>query len=157
GPNRDATLAPRVIARRGVQFNGEYRYLNPSYRGEAHLEWLPDDHAFGDERHAYFLKHAQTLPYGWVGLVNLQRVSDDKYFTDLSTKVALTSQVLLPNEFTLAKSGTWASGTGAWGFSTFVQRWQTLQVDPLAPVTPPYNRQPQLTFTAVRPDFYHMD
>ncbi|HKA43293.1 MAG TPA: LPS-assembly protein LptD [Burkholderiales bacterium] len=157
-PNMDATFSPRVITRRGVQLNTEFRYLEPTYKGDAHLEVLPDDRAFGgDDRHAYFVNHRQVLPYGWVALLNLQRVSDNNYFTDLSTKVALTSQVQLPNEATLSRGGTWAGGLGVYSLSASVQRWQTLQVDPLVPVTAPYNRQPQLTFTATRPDVLHTD
>lgn len=156
-PNRDATFSPRFMSRRGALLNTEFRYLDPSYNGVAQAEILPDDRlSNGRERHAYFVRHAHTLPWGWAGALNLQRVSDDTYFTDLSTRIALTSQVLLPNEGTLARGGTWA-GSGIWAFSAFMQRWQTLQVDPLAPVTAPYNRQPQLTFTAARPDLFHTD
>src|SRR5262249_53192779 len=77
-PNYDATISPREIARRGLQVGGEFRYLNPSYSGEAHAEVIPDDRLFGKERWAYFAKHIQTRPAtGWAGVVNLNRVSDD--------------------------------------------------------------------------------
>ena len=155
-PNRDATFSPRVMSRRGVLLNTELRYLDPDYKGETQFDILPEDRAFnGDTRYAYFVRHSHTLPYGWVGNLSLQRVSDDTYFTDLSTRIALTSQVVLPNEGTLARGGPWAD-TGIWGFNVYVQSWQTLQVDPLAPVTPPYNRQ-QINFTASRPDLYRTD
>ena len=156
-PNRDATISPRVMSKRGVLVNGEFRYLEPTYVGEAHGEIIPDDRAFdGKERHAYFLRHTHTLPYGWTGLLNVQRVSDPTYFTDLSTRIALTSQVLLPAEATLAKGGVWGD-TGLYTLSAYFQRWQTLQVDPLVPITPPYNREPQLSFIASRPDFFKTD
>ena len=80
---------------------------------------LPDDRAFnGKERHAYFLRHTHALPYGWRGALNVQRVSDDTYFTDLSTKIALTSQVMLPADATLARGGTWGD-TGIYAFSAY--------------------------------------
>jgi LPS-assembly protein len=50
---------------------------------------------------------------------------------------------------TLSRGGTWGD-SGTYGFSAFAQRWQTLQSDPLAPLVPPYNRQPQLTLSAQR-------
>ena len=30
-PNRDATITPRVITRRGLGVDGEFRYLEPAY------------------------------------------------------------------------------------------------------------------------------
>jgi len=158
-PNYDATIAPRVITRRGAQLNTEFRYLDPNYKGEAHVEILPQDRQFNDkQRDAYFVKHQHTtLPYGWVGVVNLNRVSDDTYFTDLATRVAVTSTVLLPNDVTLAKGGTWAGNTGSYAFTAFAQHWQTLQPDPAAPLTPPYNRVPQLTLVAARPELLNTD
>jgi len=156
-PNRDATISPRVMTRRGVLVNGQFRYLEPTYFGEARVEVLPQDNVRGGiERHAYNFQHHQTLPSGWYSTLNLQKVSDDTYFTDLSTQIAVTSQVLLPREGTIGRIGSWG-GTGSYGLNAMVQRWQTLQVDPLAPVTPPYNRQPQLTFSAARQDVLFSD
>ena len=147
-PNLDYTLSPRVLTKRGLQLNNEFRYLLPNYSGEARFEILPSDRQRNDdERYAMFLRHQQALPYGWHGALNLQKVSDDTYFTDLSTRISLTSQVLLPREGILSRGGNWGQ-TGVYGLTAHVQRWQTLQADPLAPVTPPYNRQPQITFVA---------
>ena len=42
-PNRDATIAPRVIAKRGVMWNGEYRYLEPNYSGTLLGQLLTND------------------------------------------------------------------------------------------------------------------
>lgn len=156
-PNRDATIAPRVLTKRGIQLNNEFRYLEPNYSGEARFELLPGDRQKDDTtRYAAFLQHRQTLPYGWYGTLNLQKVSDDTYFTDLSTRIALTSQVLLPREGTLSRSGNWGS-TGIYGLTAHVQHWQTLQADPLAPITPPYNRQPAITFVAQNWDLMRTD
>ncbi len=155
-PNLDATFSPRVLAKRGVQLNTEFRYLNPTYKGEAYVEYLPNDNLARLDRSAFSLKHAQTLPYSWSGSLNLQGVSDNRYFTDLATLPAVTSQVVLPREGSLSRGGTWGQG-GTYGFSALVQRWQTLQVDPLAPVTPPYNRQPQVTLTAYNQNILRSD
>jgi LPS-assembly protein len=157
-PNYDATISPRVMARRGVQLNTEFRYLKPTYNGEAHVEFLPEDRQFNDrQRDAYFFKHAHTLPAGWAAAINLNRVSDDTYFTDLATRVAVTSTVLLPNDVAFAKGGYWAGNTGLYSFNASAQQWQTLQADPAAPLTPPYDRVPQLTLAAVRPDLLNTD
>ncbi len=149
-PNRDATISPRVMTRRGVLFDTEFRYLDPTYAGEARVDLLPDDRVQdNDRRWAYYLRHNQTFSNGWSGALNLLRVSDNTYFTDLSTQIALTSQVQLSSDLTLGRSGAWGS-TGSYWFSGLVQNWQTLQPDPLAPVTPAYNRLPQLTVNARR-------
>ncbi len=156
-PNRDATISPRVMTKRGMLAHGQFRYLESNYFGEARAEVLPQDDARGGiRRDAYFIRHEQSLPYGWLGRLNLQKVSDDAYFTDLSTQIATTSQVLLPREGMLARSGVWG-GSSAYLLTGLVQRWQTLQADPQALITPPYNRQPQLTLNVARPDVLQSD
>ena len=153
-PNRDATIAPRIMTRRGVLVNGEFRYLDPTYRGESRVEVLPnDDVRGGDARWAYQVRHAQNLPADWSAGLRWQRVSDDNYFTDLGTKVSQTSQVQLPSDLTLGRVASWGgAGVGSYSLDAIVQRWQTLQADPLTPITPPYNRMPQLSLSAVRQD-----
>jgi LPS-assembly protein len=155
-PNRDATFSPRLIAKRGAQLSTEFRYLDPRYSGELHVEYLPNDNLARLDRSAFFLKHSQALPYGWSGSLNVNRVSDDKYFADLATLPTITSQVVLPREGALSRGGTWGQG-GTYAVSALVQRWQTLQVDPQAPITPPYNRQPQLTLTAYNQNVLRSD
>ncbi len=148
-PNRDATLYPRMMSKRGLQLGGEFRYLDTSYNGEARLEYLPDDRQLGENRYGYFFKHAHQFGNDWAGAINVNRVSDDRYFTDLSTLIAVTSRTTLPNEFLVSRSGIWGDA-GSYAFTALAQRWQTLQTDPLALITPPYNRMPQLTFNAFR-------
>ena len=154
-PNRDATITPHVLSKRGLLLASEFRYLEPSYRGEIRLEALPNDReSGGDNRSAAFIKHAQT--WGpWVFQANVQHVSDDRYFSDLSTQIATTSTKLLPREAIVARGGALGSN-GYWGFSGLVQSWQTLQ-DPLAPLTPPYNRLPQLTLNTNSFDVFGTD
>lgn len=148
-PDMDATLYPRYMTKRGLQLGGEFRYLNSSGRGEARAEMLANDQQIGRDRWGLFTKHQQMLGNGWNSLVNINRVSDGKYFTDLSTQVAVTSQAYLTNDLTLARSGFWGDG-GTYSFSAFAQRWQTLLFDPQAPLVAPYNREPQLTLLAQR-------
>ena len=154
-PNRDATFYPRLMTKRGMQLGTEFRYLEPNYTGEARVEILPDDRTAGRERYGYFFKHSHAFGNGWNGALNINRVSDDKYFTDLSTLVAVTSRVTLPNEGMVSRIGNW--GDGNYTFSALAQQWQTLQTDPQALLTPPYNRMPQLTFNAFRQDLLKSD
>jgi len=147
-PNRDATITPRVMAKRGVQLGTELRYLDHQYYGNARVEVLPNDRVANDEtRYALSLLHNHTFSDGWGANLNVQKVSDSTYFTDLGTTIAVTSQTLLPREGSLWKSGNWWND-GVYTVQGLVQRWQTLQTDPLAPVTPPYSREPQILLTA---------
>ncbi|MDP1718182.1 MAG: LPS assembly protein LptD, partial [Burkholderiales bacterium] len=155
-PNRDAAISPRIMTKRGVQLNTEFRYLDPRYNGQIQVEYLPNDNLARLDRSGVFFKHSQALPYGWDGALDLQTVSDDKYFTDLATLSTVTSQTVLPRQGSLSRSGTWGQG-GTYGFSALVQRWQTLQVDPLAPITSPYTRQPQLMLTAYNQNILRSD
>lgn len=148
-PEMDATLYPRYMSKRGLQLGGEFRYLNAKGLGEVRAEVLSGDQQIGRDRWGLFTKHQQMLGDNWNSLVNINRVSDGNYFTDLSTQVAVTSQVYLTNDLTLARSGLWGDG-GTYSFSAFAQRWQTLQADPLVPLVAPYNREPQLTLLAQR-------
>jgi LPS-assembly protein len=149
-PNRDATIAPRVLARRGVLLNTEFRYLEPRLGGEMRGEYLPDDRETKEDRYGYSWQHRQQFGYGFSGAFNVQGVSDDTYFTDLSEQIAATSQTNLPREGNLFYDGSW------WNLNARVQRFQTLQ-DPLAPVTPPYARAPQLTVNVNRQTDYYLD
>ncbi len=155
-PNRDATITPRTMSKRGVMLSNAFRYLDTGYSGETRYEVLPADRVKDDaSRFALNLRHDQRWANGWNGNLTIQKVSDDKYFTDLSTQIAATSQSVLPRQGLLAKNGTWWNG-GTWGLSTLVQRWQTLQTDPLNPLVPPYNRS-QVALSAAKQDVGRAD
>ena len=155
-PNRDMTLTPRLMARRGMQLRTEFRYLDPLYKGQLDYEILPNDNITGAARQLARLNHTHTFLNGWAGSLDLNHVSDGKYFTDLSTQIALTSQTYLVRQGALSRGGTWGS-SGIYSFSAMAQNWQTLQTDPLAPLAPPYSRRPQLAFTARNQDVLRGD
>ncbi len=142
-PNRDATIAPRVMTKRGVLLNNEFRYLEPRYGGELQLDVLPGDALANRNRTRIHLMHSQSIAGGLNGYVNLHSVSDDAYFRDLGNTVNATSQANLLQEAVLAY------GAGWWSATARVQRYQTLQ-DPAAPIGAPYKRLPQLTANAQR-------
>ncbi|WP_149426071.1 LPS-assembly protein LptD [Oryzomicrobium terrae] len=150
-PNYDLLVTPRVLTKRGALVNGDFRYLSSSYSGQLQAEYLPNDSLKGSSRHAYNLMHFQDFGRGFTGRLDLQGVSDDTYYTDLASRYAITSQNQLLRRGMLTYSGGWWSATG------MVQKYQTLQPDPLAPVAKPYALEPQITVTARRPDFYTTD
>lgn len=142
-PNYDATVTPRIMTKRGVQIGAELRYLftdvaTPS-QGQAYVEVLPDRQT-DTTRWLYAWRHNQQLTPWLAGYFNLNKVSDDKYFADLSERVAITSQS------TLAREGGFAATFGPLTLLARAEKFQTLQ-DPNAPITPPYNRVPQILGT----------
>ncbi len=142
-PEMDATLAPRIMLKRGVQLNNEFRYMGASYNGELHGDVLPNDQLLKRSRAHFSARHAQNLATGLAGFVNFNRVTDDAYFRDLGTAVNSSAQVNLLQEggFNFAQSG--------WNSTVRVQRYQTLQ-DPVAPIVAPYARMPQLTTSTAK-------
>ncbi|MDP2761478.1 MAG: LPS-assembly protein LptD [Sideroxyarcus sp.] len=142
-PNRDATIAPRVLTKRGVSFNNEFRYLEPGYSGELQVDVLPGDMLAKRSRSRIALMHNQAIAGNLHGYVNLHSVSDDAYFRDLGSTVNATSQANLPQEMALVYAAGW------WNAVARVQRYQTLQ-DPAAPIGAPYKRLPQVTVQAQR-------
>jgi LPS-assembly protein len=144
-PERDLTLTPVLMSKRGLQAKTQARYLDAKYQGELRLEYLPDDREFGDSRSGVSLQHAHTFTPAFTGNLDYNRVSDDRYFTDLASQVRVVSIGNLPQDGYLTYSGS--LGTHPYSAQARVQKFQTLQ-DPLAPIDPPYHRVPQLTFGA---------
>ncbi len=135
-PNMDATITPRYMSKRGLQMQGEYRYLFPDYQGIDLVEFLPSDDQTGKNRYLANLTHSQTFGNGWSGSFQFERVSDPEYFSDLSTHITLTSRV------NLAQQGNLRYDQGNLHFSALAQQFQTLDK-----VSFPYQRLPQLTLT----------
>lgn len=136
-PNLDATLAARYLSKRGTQMQGEMRYLGETYSGIDNIEYLPSDNLSGQNRYYANLKHQQSFGNGWSAGYHLEKVSDDQYFSDLSTRITITSQV------NLAQQGTIDYADDVWRFNGLVQRFQTLDDTSF-----PYERLPQLTLSA---------
>jgi LPS-assembly protein len=142
-PEADLTVTPVFMTKRGVQLKNWGRYLQPSYSGELKLEYLPDDKELGKSRSGVSWQHAQTFAPGFTGNLDYNRVSDDRYFTDLASSVRVVTIGNLLQEAYVTYSG--AVGRYPYSAQARVQKFQTLQ-DPLAPIDPPYHRVPQLTF-----------
>lgn len=148
-PNYDDTLTTRLMGRRGLQFRNEARYINPNYRGITYLEYMPQDQVEGRSRYVGSVRHDHNFGGGWTSNINFNGVSDPRYFIDLSTRLALTSQVNL-----LRQGSVTYAGGGWWTATGMLQAFQTLD-DPktgAAPVSIPYKRLPQLLLMANRPD-----
>ena len=136
-PNMDATFAVRAMSERGVQLQGEYRYLFPFGSGEVGLEHLPSDQETNDARTGVSFQHRSTYNSAWTSEVDYNWVSDREYFEDLGTQLAVSSHSFLSQRADLLYNKNWL-----WA-RTRVQSYQT--VDNTLPATSrPFKQLPQL-------------
>jgi LPS-assembly protein len=141
-PNRDATIYPTLMSKRGVDMGAEFRYLEPEYRGQWRGNFMPSDPLRSSDRWGYAISHQGLIPVGVRGYnpislnLNLNRVSDDNYWRDFSRQTATLTQRLLPTDI----HGTWINGPLT--LSARSLKWQTLQ-DVDSPIVPPFDRLPQ--------------
>jgi LPS-assembly protein len=142
-PNRDATLTPTFMTKRGINLGSEFRYLENSYSGVLRADYMPSDPLRDRDRWGLWTTHSQTFdpkPFGLdslTGTLRINRVSDNDYWRDFSRTPTLSSR-LLDSEAAL----NWSKGD--WSGQVRALSYQTLQYS-LSPITPPYDRMPQLT------------
>lgn len=150
-PNRDATLYSSLMSRRGINLGAQFRYLESNYNGTVRGDYMPTDKLRDRERWGYSAQHNGTVNTGWADFgplsyaLNLNRVSDDNYWRDFPRATASLTQRLLSNDGVV----NWSNGNLT--SMVRVQKFQTLQ-DVTAPITPPYDRLPQLNTRYTRTD-----
>jgi LPS-assembly protein len=137
-PNRDATLTPNFMSRRGVLWQGEFRYLNPHSQGQLNLAELPHDQVYGADRKSLDFSHRGEPAPGWRTSVNYRYTSDRDYLYNFGGQLSASSVTYLE------RRGELAYRNDAWQSSLLVQGFQNL--DPTLPLlSRPYQRLPQLT------------
>lgn len=143
-PNRDATFYPTTIGRRGVNYGGEFRYLEPNSVGTIRADYLPNDKLAGSNRWAYAIDQRNLFRTPIQGFsdvtmtLRLSRVSDDPYWRDLPNSTSSLTQRLLNNELNTS------ANLNGWATLVRLQRWQTLQ-DKTSAITPPFDRSQLFT------------
>ena len=137
-PNMDATLTARYLGKRGPLADGEFRYLTENYSGINQLQYMNHDQSSGQDNR-YFLKlnHQHQFGRGWSGSYDLQKVSDNTYFSDLATMIQVTSVVNLPQRVNLNYSGD------IWKLNLLTEKYQTLT----NASNSPYQRLPQVNLS----------
>ncbi|WP_395822702.1 LPS-assembly protein LptD [Collimonas sp.] len=153
-PNRDLTLYPNIITQRGLQLGADARYLGAGYSGETKTEFLPHDMLTKTDRYALQSIHTQTLAPGLTMGWNVNFASDNNYPDDFSRSITQSSTRLLNREFDLNYSGSF------WSVAALASRYQVLQdfnSSGLPTISQPYDRLPQITLTAGKPDIYGFD
>ena len=97
-PTYDATLTSRYMEKRGLQLDGEFRYLKENYEGTSQIQYLnKDSDSDIDNRYLVDIKHKHNFGNGFSGTVEYEKVknNDNNYFADMSSRIAVTSQVSL--------------------------------------------------------------
>jgi LPS-assembly protein len=145
-PNRDYTITPRIMSKRGVLFENEFRFLEPTMRGTLVYNIIPQDRQLDRTRDQTSVRYEYAAPGGLAAGINYNRVSDDNYFVDFSDSILGSSTKVLPQDAFLAYNQPY------WNAAVRVTKNQTLQ-DPLDPVTPPYARVPQVTLNGYNADW----
>jgi LPS-assembly protein len=112
-PHRDATLAPRLMTRRGLGLDAEFRYLEPSFEGQLRLDLLPHDRVAGRSRGALRWAHAGRLPWGIEVQADVARVADDEWWRDFPNRGLSLTTRLLTQRLSLERPFDFAPGFGA--------------------------------------------
>ena len=142
-PNRDAKLTPVIMTQRGLELGGEFRFLESKYSGEVRGSFMGGDALRSSDRWSFGTLYQGTHNTGIAAIgnvsvgLNLNRVSDDNYWRDFTREGTSLTQRLLANEGNVS----WAQGYNS--VSLRALKWQTLQ-DSTSPITPPYDRLPQV-------------
>jgi LPS-assembly protein len=142
-PNRDLTLYPRLISRRGLQLGAQARYIGDGYSGQTRIEGIMNDRVTGQTRGALSMLHTQTLAPGLTFNANVNAASDNEYPNDFPGSITNTRERLLLRDLSLSYAQPY------WSAAVRTTNYQVLQ-DPLVPIGRPYDRLPQLSLNAAR-------
>ncbi|HET9031552.1 MAG TPA: LPS assembly protein LptD [Dokdonella sp.] len=142
-PNYDVTLTPRLMTQRGLMLGGQFRYLTDSSRGTLEAEWLANDRDTPADSSRSLIHWGNTTHFNanWGALVNINHVSDDRYFEDFGRSLDIAATTLLPSSAYFVGQGSW------WKARIGGDEYQI--TDPtLAHSAEPYRRLPRATFDA---------
>ena len=140
-PNYDDTLYPRIITKRGLQLGNAFRLLTPATYSYLYASYLPHDmladRARGQLIAEEEIKLAPQLKmsgeYNWI--------SDDNFFRDLSSDLAIISSTYLNRNLNLSYDPSLDLSAKA-----TAQDYQVIDPD-IAPTNYPFREMPDLTAT----------
>jgi LPS-assembly protein len=141
-PEYDATLSPRIMAKRGLMLGGQGRYLFPTGHGQLDFNYMPDDWLRDEDRHTLTFKHLQTFAqeHGRLSL-NYNEVSDSEYFEDFGRNLTTTSTRFVPQQAVISY-GDQLFGL-SWNIRGNVQKYDIVDK---SLGNSPYERLPQVLF-----------
>lgn len=143
-PQRDATITPRYITKRGALLENEFRFMTTNHYGELNLDYLSNDRLFGEKRGQAKYQHEGRFTPRLSTSLDLNYASDLDYFSELSHSLSLSSTTHLARTAGLSYAGDW------WQSQLRLQSYQTLN-EALPDASRPYQRLPQITFNSLMP------
>ena len=168
-PNYDATVTPYYMSERGMQINGEFRYLTENSVGNFHGSVLPRDRKFSafkkhniekfpagtpgrsrlentnDTRYFVSFKDIRAYNDNWHSFIYLNQASDDYYFVDFHDDKAQITENQIINEGSITYSSQ------HWVFNGELMAYQTLHPLNQAFVNNQYRKLPELTLNGRYP------
>ena len=143
-PNRDMTLEPGYMTKRGLDVNAEFRYLETDYRGQVFYDLMPRDELENKKRWGFTWLHSGLWDTGIESIgklninANMNRVSDNDYWANSTHANSPLSQRILPDDFSVS----WQKDD----FSAQLRNlsWQTQQ-ETNSVIIPPYNKTPEIS------------
>jgi LPS-assembly protein len=144
-PNYDATLTPRLLSDRGLQFKSEFRYLKRKHDGTLKFDYLPNDDEINANRHLLDVKHRTLFGRSGRAVIDYRDVSDSRYFEDLGGSLSISSITHLNRSLRYDYHGDHLSILGR------IQQYQTID-ESVAPEDKPYRRMPQILVSGSWPN-----
>lgn len=143
-PNYDATITPRFLEKRGLQFLTEGRYLGSNRDGGINLDYLKDDRVLGRDRWAARYTHHEYVNPLLTAEANYNRFSDQRYLTDFAIGVVNATTTHVPQKLETRY------GDETWRGLARLFAYQTLDPN-ILPADTPYKRLPEIDATATVP------
>lgn len=132
-PNYDATLYPRMMSKRGLQMEGEFRYKQNDNDGKLSASFL-DDREFDDNRWLYGWEHEGGKAGRWTTEVEYFDISDPFYFQDLNSALDARSDTYVNQRGAVTYRGN------GWQFQAALHSYELATITAITP----YERLPQL-------------
>ncbi|KAF1061261.1 LPS-assembly protein LptD [Variovorax sp.] len=173
-PNRDATITPTLMSKRGINLGSEFRYLEKEYNGTIRLDLMGSDRLLGQRFNEARASQLQQLANGQIQAKDLDlrpQPSSKRWgiwanhHQNFEAKaLGLDSLSATININRVSDDDYWRDFTrtrtlsqrllpndaslnwskGDWSGVVRALRYQTLQYS-LAPIVPSYDRMPQIT------------
>ena len=113
-PNYDATLTPRIMTKRGLMLDTEFRYLYEGGRGILEGGYMPNDDLRDRDRGRFEFRGYHNIDRHWQARASLGWVSDDRFVEDFSNRLAGVSASYLQSTAGVYGSGQhWSAGAMA--------------------------------------------
>ena len=132
-PNYDATFTSRVLSKRGLAMESEFRYLLDKQAGQLNFDYLPDDDIYNDDRYLITFNQHGSVSDNITNHFQLAYASDKEYFSDLGNNTDIAGVDHLNSSI------GYYYGEGDWRAGLYLQAYQILDDD----IAKQYQRLPK--------------